>query len=157
MRKAAFWFRRDLRFEDNHGLFRALEEYDEVLPVFIFDPEILEKLTDKQDSRVQYIHQRLNEMDATLRQMGLGGLLVVHGNVNAYWRKIIKLYGIEAIFCNSDYESMAITRDWLVDELAGSMNVRFESFKDQVVFEENEVLKGDGSPYTVFTPYKKSW
>ena len=157
MSKAAFWFRRDLRFEDNHGLFRALKENDEVLPVFIFDPEILEKLTDKQDRRVDFIHQKLDELDGKLRSMGLGGILIVHGDVVKYWQKIIKMYGIESIYCNSDYEPGAIKRDWLVDESAGMMGSSFKSFKDQVIFEENEILKKDGEPYTVYTPYKKQW
>ncbi|MCM8534142.1 MAG: DNA photolyase family protein [Lentisphaeraceae bacterium] len=157
MKKAAFWFRRDLRFEDNHGLYQALKDNDEVLPVFIFDPKILDQLTDKKDKRVDFIHQTLNEMDAKLREMGHAGILIVHGDVKAYWQKIIKMYEIETIYCNSDYESAATKRDWGVDELANSMGARFETFKDQVIFEEEDILKADGSPYTVFTPYKKRW
>lgn len=157
MKKAAFWFRRDLRFEDNHGLYRALSENDEVLPVFIFDPEILEKLTDKQDRRIHFIHQRLNELDAKLREMGLGGILIVHGDVVKYWQKIINMYEISSIYCNNDYEPAAVKRDWLVDENASKMGAEFRSFKDQVIFEENEVSKDNGDPYTVYTPYKKRW
>ncbi|MCM8538324.1 MAG: DNA photolyase family protein [Lentisphaeraceae bacterium] len=157
MKKAAFWFRRDLRLEDNHGLYQVLKDYDEVLPVFIFDPKILDQLTDKKDRRVDFIHQTLNEMDSRLREMGHAGILVVHGDVKAYWQKIIKMYDIEAIYCNSDYESAATKRDWEIDELANSMGARFETFKDQVIFEEEDILKADGRPYTVFTPYKKRW
>ena len=92
MKKAAFWFRRDLRLEDNHGLYRALIENDEVLPVFIFDPEILNEITDKKDRRVHFLHQRLNELDDQLRAKNMGGILVVNGGVAAYWQKIIKMY-----------------------------------------------------------------
>ena len=157
MSKAAFWFRRDLRFEDNHGLYRALSENDEVLPVFVFDPVILENLSDKKDRRVEFIHQRLDELDSKLRSMGHAGILIVNGDVLKYWQKIIKMYGIEKIYCNTDYEPATIKRDLEIDECANEMGVEFKTFKDQVIFEESEILKDNGDPYTVYTPYKKRW
>ena len=157
MQNIAFWFRRDLRLHDNHGLYQALKNGQQVLPVFIFDPQILNKLTDKRDRRVDFIHRRLNELDRQLRQNGFGGLLVVHGDVEKYWQKIIKMYEIDAIYCNHDYEPQAINRDRRLEQLCYEQKTDFKSFKDQVVFEEDEVIKNDGTPYTVFTPYKKRW
>lgn len=155
--RSAFWFRRDLRFEDNHGLWRALSTSDAVLPVFVFDPAILERLDDPADRRVDFIHRRLTELDARLRAAGRGGLLVVHGPVGEVWPDLIASHGLTTIHCNRDYEPDAVARDAAVAEIARSAGVAFHAHKDQVRFDRDEVLKPDGRPYTVFTPYKKRW
>ena len=152
----AYWFRRDLRLRDNHALFRALSENPEVLPVFIFDEAILSKLP-KQDRRVDYIHRRLSELDTYLRSKGLGGILVLHGSVDECWGKIARDYDLEGVYCNRDYEPSAIDRDFRVEEFFRGRGGFFKSFKDQVIFEEADILKADQTPYTIYTPYKKQW
>jgi len=155
--RSAFWFRRDLRFEDNHGFYRALAASEEVLPVFIFDPVILDRLDDPADRRIDFIHRRLVELDARLRGAGRGGLLVLHGDVSRTWSEIFARYGLDALHCNRDYEPYARERDAGIAGLAAGAGVAFHAHKDQVRFERDEVLKPDGNPYTVFTPYKKQW
>jgi deoxyribodipyrimidine photo-lyase len=152
----AFWFRRDLRLKDNHGLFRALSENEEILPIFIFDEAILKHLP-KQDRRLDFIHRRLSELDHYLRSKSYGGLLVLHGDVQTCWEQVIKDYSIDELFCNRDYEPQAIDRDFRVEEQLREQGIKFTSFKDQVIFEDADILKADGTPYTVYTPYKKQW
>ena len=152
----AFWFRCDLRLKDNHALYRALSENSEVLPVFIFDQAILNSLP-KQDRRVDFIHRRLSELDAYLRSKGFGGLLVKYGEVQDCWCELMDRYGIKKIYCNRDYEPQAIDRDHAVEELLRERGGSLLSFKDQVIFEDCDILKADGKPYTVYTPYKKQW
>lgn len=157
MNPAVFWFRRDLRLDDNHGLFRALQEHDEVIPLFIFDENILEKLTDKTDKRVQFIHRALTELDKKLKLNGKSGLLVLYGDVEKCWREVIQKYSPSDVYTNNDYEPQAIKRDIEVERVLAEKGIGFHSYKDQVIFEESEVLKDDGDPYTVFTPYSKKW
>ncbi|MCA6379367.1 MAG: deoxyribodipyrimidine photo-lyase [Cytophagales bacterium] len=147
-----FWFRRDLRLQDNAGLFHALKESEEVLPVFIFDSEILEKLEDKADLRVAFIHQSLTLMQKQLEDLG-STLLVLHG----YPLEIFKELTPKAVYTNHDYEPYARSRDAQVKEILESKGVVFKTFKDQVIFEKGEVTKDDGKPYTVFTPYSRKW
>ena len=157
MKKAFFWFRRDLRLEDNHGLFQALSNQYEVVPVFIFDKAILSLLKDKSDRRVHFIHQTLIDIDEKIKSFGGSGLFVKYGETYAVWKKLIEEWSPDAIFCNHDYEPSAIKRDFNIETLAESCGVSFYSYKDQVIFEEEEILKADGSPYTVYTPYSKAW
>ena len=147
-----FWFRRDLRLQDNAGLFHALKESEEVLPVFIFDSEILEKLEDKADLRVAFIHQSLTLIQRQLEDLG-STLLVLHG----YPLEIFKELTPKAVYTNHDYEPYARSRDAQVKEILESKGVVFKTFKDQVIFEKGEVTKDDGKPYTVFTPYSRKW
>lgn len=147
-----FWFRRDLRLQDNAGLFHALKESEEVLPVFIFDSEILEKLEDKADLRVAFIHQSLTLIQKQLEDLG-STLLVLHG----YPLEIFKELTPKAVYTNHDYEPYARSRDAQVKEILESKGVVFKTFKDQVIFEKGEVTKDDGKPYTVFTPYSRKW
>ncbi len=153
---SCFWFRRDLRLDDNHGLHQALISGNPVLPVFIFDSSILDALQNPQDRRVQFIYDRLLEIDAKLRELG-SGLLVRYGKPLDVWKEILRDFAVSAVYTNSDYEPYAQERDSAVEDILKKQQASFYSFKDQVIFERNEVVKSDGKPYTVFTPYKNKW
>ena len=157
MKPAIFWFRRDLRLEDNHGLFMALKNHKDVIPLFIFDSTILGSLTDKKDRRVDFIHRSLLKLDKEIKKSGASGLLIKYGEVGDVWKSLINEYQPESVYCNHDYEPQAIQRDMKIEGLCESSGVHFYSYKDQVIFEENEIQKADGTPYTVFTPYSKVW
>jgi len=151
-----FWFRRDLRLDDNAGLYYALKSGRPVLPVFIFDTNILSELEDKADKRVQFIHQEINRLNNELKEFG-SSLLVKTGKPEEVWRQLLLQYSIQQVFTNHDYEPYAVKRDNEIGELLKVNAVDFNTYKDTVIFEKNEVLKDDGSPYTVFTPYSKKW
>ena len=151
-----FWLRRDLRLSDNHGLFQALKGPYPVLPLFIFDTEILDLLKNKQDARVGFIHRELDLIKRELESVG-SSLLVLNGNPTAVWEMLLDQYPIASVYCNHDYEPYAIDRDNRVGNLLQQRNVTFNTFKDHVIFERLEVAKADGNPYTVFTPYGKMW
>lgn len=151
-----FWFRRDLRLHDNHGLYKALISGRPVLAVFIFDPNILDKLADKKDKRVDFIHRNLLKLQHQLTALG-SSLVVLHCPPIEAFSKLVDKYSIEGVFCNNDYEPAALQRDAAVANLLGAKGVEFSSFKDQVIFEKNDILKADGKPYTVFTPYSRLW
>lgn len=151
-----FWFRRDLRLQDNRGLHHALKAGLKVLTVFIFDTDILDKLENKSDKRVDYFHQVLNEIHEELKDHK-SGLTVFQGKPLDIFEKLTKDYDVETIFCNEDYEPQAIKRDKKIESFLQKNHIGFKSFKDQVIFEKNEVVKKDGTPYTVFTPYSKKW
>jgi deoxyribodipyrimidine photo-lyase len=151
-----FWLRRDLRLEDNAGLYHALREGRPVLSVFIFDTEILEKLEDKDDRRVQFIYETVVELKKELRKKG-SDLLVRHGKPQEVWACLLKEYKISGVFTNHDYEPSAIRRDAEISRLCKSQGVTFSSFKDQVIFEKDEIVTEARQPYTVYTPYKKKW
>jgi deoxyribodipyrimidine photo-lyase len=150
-----FWFRRDLRLEDNIGLFHALEEVYPVIPLFIFDDSILDSLP-KNDARVGFIHESLSNINEQLKQIG-SSLLVKKGETEAVWKSLIEEYDIKSVFFNKDYEQYAINRDNAICELLQSANIVPLSFKDQVIFEEKEITKADGLPYTIYTPFKNKW
>ncbi|MBK7231380.1 MAG: deoxyribodipyrimidine photo-lyase [Saprospiraceae bacterium] len=156
MKITAFWFRRDLRLHDNLGLIQAINAGHPVLCFFIFDKYILDKLEDKQDARVQFIHQSISDLKLKLQSLG-SDLVVGHGHPEKIWSGWLEKYPIQAIYTNRDYESYANTRDQSILNLCQSKNIRFQTFKDQVIFEKNELCKDDGTPYTVFTPYKNKW
>ncbi len=151
-----FWFRRDLRLHDNHGLYQALKSELPVLGLFIFDSAILKKLEDKDDARVTFIHSELFSINQQLHELG-SSLRVEHGVVLDIWKKLCAEFEIDSVFTNHDYEAYAIERDLKVEKFLLSQGAEFKSFKDQVIFEKDEVLKDDGSPYTVYTPYSKKW
>jgi deoxyribodipyrimidine photo-lyase len=153
---SVFWFRRDLRLSDNAGLYAALQGPHPVLPIFIFDTRILDKLADKNDARVGFIHATLVELAAALKKLG-SDLLVLHGDPLKIWRKLLQDYTIAEVYTNHDYEPYALERDQQVADLLAERNIGFHTYKDQVVFEKLEVAKSDGKPYTVFTPYSKVW
>ncbi|PWN67461.1 cryptochrome/photolyase family protein [Chryseobacterium oncorhynchi] len=151
-----FWFRRDLRLEDNIGLHHALNSGLKVIPVFIFDTDILNQLHNKNDKRVDYIHQALQQIHKELKKHN-SGLYVYYGPSMEVFKKIIKDFNIDTVFSNRDYEPQAIQRDRQVADLLLENHIQFKNFKDQVIFEKNNILKNDFSPYTVFTPYSKKW
>ncbi len=151
-----FWFRRDLRLDDNQGLFEALNSSLPVLGIFIFDTEILNALESKSDARLQFIHSRIQIINKLLEPHG-SNILVIHNNVEEAFAQIISDYNVRKVFCNRDYEPYAKERDQKVKQLCKTNGVGFVDFKDQVIFESNEVLKDDGLPYTVFTPYSRKW
>lgn len=151
-----FWFRRDLRLDDNAGLFHALNAGLPVLPLFIFDTGILSQLENKHDKRVDLIHQRLHQLNALLISNG-HSLFVKIGQPAEVFGQLCNDFNVKAVYCNKDYEPSAIIRDAGVEKTLSALQVKFNSFKDQVIFEENEILKPDGLPYTVFTPYSKKW
>lgn len=151
-----FWFRRDLRLSDNVGLFHALKNNKTVLPVFIFDTDILNRLENKEDKRVEFIHLALQELQKQLLELG-SSLCVLHGTVQSVFEELFETYSVKNIYTNNDYEPSAIERDNKLEELAKKQNIPFYSFKDQVVFEKSEITKDDGLSYTIFTPYMKKW
>lgn len=151
-----FWFRRDLRLSDNKGLSAALQSGFPVLPIFIFDPNILEKLTDKYDRRVDYIHQALQALQKDLVAKG-GDIRVFHADPLEVFKQLHKDYEIASVYGNRDYEPKAIKRDEAVERWLNSKDIPFVTAKDQVIFECNDILKADGTPYSVYTPYSRKW
>ena len=151
-----FWFRRDLRLNDNAGLYHALKQNKGVQAIFIFDTDILEKLEDKHDKRVAFIHQQLETLQKELTQMQ-SNLKVFLGKPLAVFQSLAQQLNINKVYTNHDYEPYANTRDKAVAEYLSSKGIDFNTYKDQVIFEKQEVVKDDGKPYTVFTPYSKKW
>lgn len=151
-----FWFRRDLRLDDNTGLYHALQSGLPVLPVFLFDSHILEELDDRADARVSFIYQALEKLREALQEQR-SSLWVGRGEPLSCFEKILRQYEVKAVFTNRDYEPYALERDARVQRFLREQGVAFSDFKDQVVFEKDEILKPDGSPYTVYTPYSKAW
>ena len=151
-----FWFRRDLRLADNHGLWQALQGKYPVLPIFIFDPNILNRLENKCDARVEFIHASLSRIKSGLIAQG-GNLLVLHDSPLDALKTLQSRYAIKHIFTNRDYEKYADERDGEIKAWAETSQITFQDFKDQVIFEKDEVLSGQGTPYTVFTPYSRKW
>ena len=154
---AVFWFRRDLRLVDNVALSHALgnSKYP-VLPIFIFDKRILSNLPDRDDARITFIHNILDELNERLRLQGSSLLTKLNTPIAAF-REILEEYDVKTVYCNSDYEPYARERDLEVQQLLECKGIPFHSSKDHVVFEKNEVVKSDHKPYTVFTPYQRSW
>lgn len=150
-----FWFRRDLRLDDNAGLFYALQQMEGVLPIFIFDSTILSQLP-KEDARVTFIHERLEIIQKQLEGIGKS-LAVFHGTPMEVFEKIIAEQNITSVFTNTDYEPYARKRDLDLFQLFKEKNIEFKTCKDQVIFEKSEVTKDDGLPYVVYTPYSKKW
>ncbi len=151
-----FWFRRDLRLHDNTGLSHALKSNNPVVPVFIFDTNILDQLEDKADRRVEFIHAALEEIQLQLKTFG-SSLEVYYGNPLSIFKTLIAKYKIDNVFTNHDYEPYALERERLIAGLLNSNGITFNTYKDQVILEKDEVLKDDGNPYTVFTPYSRKW
>ena len=151
-----FWFRRDLRLDDNAALYHALHSGKPVLPIFIFDEKILSKLQNNHDKRVDFIHRTLTELKSELKKLG-SDLLVFHGTPFRVYEKLISEYEVKSVFTNHDYEPYAQERDAEIAALLNDKGASFQTFKDQCIFEKDEVLKDDGKPYTVYTPYSKKW
>ncbi|WP_018344061.1 cryptochrome/photolyase family protein [Cytophaga aurantiaca] len=153
---AVFWFRRDLRLTDNTGLYHALKNELRVLPIFIFDTDILEKLESKIDARVEFIHATVDSIKKTLQALG-SDLHVYHNTPLDAFKQILKQYDIKAVYTNTDYEPAAIKRDAAIESFLAEHGITFKTFKDQVIFEKDEILNETGKPYRVYTPYKNKW
>lgn len=150
-----FWFRRDLRLEDNVGLYKALQGKFPVLPIFIFDSEILSELP-KDDARVSFIFQLLQNLRKELENHD-SSIAIYHGKPEQVFKNLISEYNVQEVICNRDYEPYARKRDEKIEQFLSENSIDFTTFKDQVIFEKDEVVKGDGSPYIVYTPYMKVW
>lgn len=150
-----FWFRRDLRLQDNCGLYYALNSGKKVLPIFIFDEVILSRLPNN-DARVSFLHQELTNINTQLRELGTS-LAVFHGKPLVIFEQLLEKYSVETVFTNHDYEPYALQRDAAIKTLLTSKNIGFKTYKDQVIFERNEIVKKDGTAYKVYTPYSKKW
>ena len=151
-----FWFRRDLRLADNAGLYQALKAGLPVVPVFIFDKNILNKLEDKTDRRVQFIYDALSEIQQQLAAMG-SSLEVYYGMPNEVCAELANKYALNTFFTNHDYEPYAVERDGQLKTMLSEKGISFNTCKDHVLLEKTEVVKDDGKPYTVFTPYSRRW
>lgn len=151
-----FWFRRDLRLFDNAGFFNALQQSSAVMPIFIFDTNILSKLPNPNDARVTFIYECLQ----SIQQMcikHMSSLHVYYGNPIEIFKKICSQHTVSAVYTNRDYEPYGIKRDTEISEFLAKQNITFSSHKDHVIFEQDEVVKKDGTPYTIYTPYANQW
>ena len=151
-----FWHRRDLRLEDNAGAYRALSKHDNVLPIFIFDKNILDALEDKADRRVTFIHREATRLAEELKRLG-STLRVFYGYPDEIFKKLLTEYNVEGVYTNHDYEPYANERDHEIRGLLDAGNIPFRTYKDQCIFEKNEVVKDNGAWYSVFSPYAKKW
>ncbi|MGO4913790.1 cryptochrome/photolyase family protein [Leeuwenhoekiella sp. W20_SRS_FM14] len=151
-----FWFRRDLRIDDNVGFLEALKGDNPVLPIFIFDKEILDKLPED-DARVTFIFDTLQTMRNEMQEKYDSSLALFYGKPEDVWKQILNDYEVKEVFTNRDYEPYAKERDEKLTALFKEKDIKFKTFKDQVIFEKDDVVKGDGDPYIVYTPYKNKW
>jgi len=151
-----FWFRRDLRLCDNAGLYAALKSGNPVLPLFIFDTDILKKLPDKKDKRVVFIYKTITGLQKELLKTG-SSMLVMHGKPLNIFKELLSVYNIASVYANSDYEPETIKRDNEISGFLKSKGVALNLFKDHVIFEKSEIIKADGTPFKVFTPYSRAW
>jgi len=154
---AVFWFRRDLRLEDNHALFQALEGDLPVLPLFIFDRHILDRLEDEKDARVLFIWQEVKALKRRLEKEHGSSMLIYHGKPEEVWHDIIAKYSVKAVYVNRDYDPYGRERDKSLYLRLKERGIAMRGYKDQVLFEKDEILKDDGSPYVVYTPYMKKY
>ncbi len=151
-----FWFRRDLRLQDNVGLYHALKTGIHVLPIFIFDKNILTQLENKNDRRVDFIHKSILNINEELKSFD-SSLKVFYSTASEAFQKLLQENKISAVYTNHDYEPSAIERDEAIQKLLSKNGIELKTFKDQCIFEKSEVTKDDGKPYTVFTPYSRKW
>jgi deoxyribodipyrimidine photo-lyase len=151
-----FWFRRDLRLDDNVGFLEALKGDYPVLPIFIFDKEILDKLPED-DARVTFIYNELQKMRDTLQAEHDSSLAMFYSTPEQVFKELIADYNVQAVITNRDYEPYALERDKKIASLLEENDISFTTFKDQVIFEKDEIVKGDGDPYVVYTPFKNKW
>ncbi len=150
------WFRRDLRLQDNAALYHALNDELPVVPVFIFDKAILDLLEDKADRRVEFIHDAVNQMQHQLVKIE-SCMEVYYGFPQQVFQQLLQNYDVKKVFTNHDYEPYAKERDAAIEQQLKKAGATMDTFKDQVIFEKEEVVKDDGKPYTVFTPYSRKW
>jgi deoxyribodipyrimidine photo-lyase len=150
------WLRRDLRLQDNAALYHALKGPNQVLVLFIFDTTILKKLNSRDDARVTFIYKVIERLSDELKKVG-SSMLVLNDTPERAWVKVLKTYNVKNVYANHDYEPYARERDDSLSEFLTSESIPFKTFKDQVIFEKDEIVKADGKPYTVFTPYFRQW
>ncbi len=155
MKKSIFWFRRDLRLHDNHGLYQALSQNQSIQPLFIFDELIIDEL-EKDDPRLSFIHDQVHLLKRQLEEQG-SDIIVRYGRPFDLWRELLKEEDIHAVYTNHDYEPYAIARDKKISTLLSQNGIDFHSYKDHVIFEKDEIKTASDGIYTVFTPYKKKW
>ena len=151
-----FWFRRDLRLDDNAGLYHALKKGDPVLPIFIFDKTILNRLEDKKDRRVEFIHQAILNLSEELKELG-SSIKVFYSTPEDAFKELQKEFDISTVYTNHDYEPYADERDVAIKKFLLTHQIDFKTYKDQCIFEKDEVTKDDAKPYTIFTPYSRKW
>jgi deoxyribodipyrimidine photo-lyase len=151
-----FWFRRDLRLKDNVGFSEALKAKYPVLPIFIFDKEILDKLS-KDDARISFVFETLQKMRSHLMDSHASSIAFFYGNPINIFKNLLQDYDVQSVYTNRDYEPNAKLRDSRIQQFLETNNISFSTSKDQVIFEKNEIAKGDGSPYVMFTPFKNKW
>ena len=152
---ALFWHRRDLRIDDNKGLFEALKQNEIVHPIFIFDKSILDKLP-KNDQRILFIYQEIESLKKSYQNLG-SDLWVYYSEPSEIIPKIAQELNCSSVYFNNDYEPYALQRDQEIQVSLNNIKIEFIGNKDHVIFEKNEVLKDDGKPYTIFTPYSRKW
>ena len=150
------WFRRDLRLNDNAALYHALKSEYPIIPIFIFDKNILDDLEDKKDRRVEFIREALINIQDELKRYS-ASLQVFYDTPQQVFNQLVKQYAVQNVFANEDYEQYAIDRDASISALLQQHNTTLKLYKDQVIFAKDEVLKDNGEPYTVFTPYSRKW
>ncbi len=150
-----FWFRRDLRLEDNTALYNALNSDLPVLPLFIFDDNIIDELP-QNDARISFIYQSLLALNSEFKKSD-SSLYIIKGDPLEAWKKLAESFSIDSVYINKDYEPYAIQRDSMIESFLKKQNIRLFRFRDQVIFEEKDIMKQDGNPYTVYTPYSKKW
>jgi deoxyribodipyrimidine photo-lyase len=151
-----FWFRRDLRLNDNTGLYYALQQEENILPLFIFDKNILDKLEDKADARVEFIHDQITKISSELADKG-SSILVKYGDPVEIHKDLMAEYDITAVYVNRDYEPYAKDRDSAINKLLSEKKIPFLTFKDQMIYEPGEIFNGSGGFYKVFTPFSRVW
>lgn len=150
-----FWFRRDLRLDDNIGFSKALKGKSPVLPIFIFDSNIIDELP-KDDARISFIHSLIKKISIILKERS-SGIAIYHGEPKEVFQKIISTYNVQNVITNRDYEPYARERDNIIENFLAEKKIGFHHYKDQVIFEKDEIIKADGKPYLVYTPYMKKW
>ena len=150
-----FWFRRDLRLDDNHALWEALNSHFPVLPIFIFDSEIINEL-EKNDPRITFIYDQIHRLSSELNSFS-SSLYCLKGTPLEIWEDLLNNFDVQSVYANEDYEPYAIKRDSAVQQLLAKHKIELNLLKDQVIFAKKDILKPDKKPYTVFTPYKNKW
>ncbi|MEJ7759824.1 MAG: deoxyribodipyrimidine photo-lyase [Gemmatimonadaceae bacterium] len=153
---ALHWFRRDLRLSDNAALAAALSASERVYCVFVYDTEILDELPRRNDRRVEFIWHSVSELATALEDAG-GGLVVLHGRASEEIPALAARLGVDCVYANNDYEPAAILRDAVVEEALRNSGIAFRTYKDQVIFERDELMSREGRPFTVFNGYRKTW
>jgi deoxyribodipyrimidine photo-lyase len=155
LKVSVFWFRRDLRLEDNHGLSEALKSPYPVLPIFIFDTKIVDVLAND-DARISFIHQELTAINSILKKHD-SGVFTIKDSPQQAWQKLLDKYEIKSVYFNEDYEPYATSRDKQITSMLQKSGIEVQIIQDHVIFAKNEVLKGNRTPYTMYTPYKNKW